>query len=108
MTDKQTTETTVSNITTPASAPSQNAKDAEKPFVKRNFIYMAISLLLIVVGFLLMTGSSNNNPAEFNTDIFSARRIIIGPGMAFIGFVAMAFAILYTPKRNQASNTGKE
>ncbi|MCM1319892.1 MAG: DUF3098 domain-containing protein [Muribaculaceae bacterium] len=69
-----------------------------RPFVKKNFIYMSISLLMIVVGFLLMTGSANGETAQFNNDIFSARRIVIGPTLAFLGFVAMAFAILYTPK----------
>lgn len=72
--------------------------EAQKPFVKLNFIFMGISLLLIIVGFLLMTGSANNDPAHFNYDIFSTRRIVVGPALAFIGFVAMAFSIVYSPK----------
>lgn len=76
--------------------------DARRPFVKKNFIFMGISLLMIVAGFLLMTGSANGDGAEFNADIFSTRRIVIGPAIAFLGFVAMAFAILYTPKHNKA------
>lgn len=71
--------------------------ESQKPFVKKNFIFMAISLAMIIVGFLLMTGSANNG-AGFNPDIFSARRIVVGPTLAFLGFVAMAFAILYSPK----------
>lgn len=77
-----------------------NAEDeARKPFVKKNFIFMAASLALIIIGFLLMTGSANGVDGKFNADIFSTRRIVIGPAIAFIGFVAMAFAILYTPKQ---------
>lgn len=72
-----------------------------KPFVKNNFIFMAVSLAMIVTGFLLMAGSANGNGPEFNEDIFSVRRIVIGPGIAFLGFVAMAFAILYTPAGKQ-------
>lgn len=72
--------------------------EMQKPFVKKNFIFMGVSMLLIVVGFLLMTGSSNNDPTQFNADIFSTRRIVVGPAMAFIGFVAMAFSIVYSPK----------
>lgn len=72
--------------------------DPQKPFVKKNFMFMAISLAMIVGGFLLMTGSPNGETAEFNADIFSTRRIVVGPAIAFLGFVAMAFAILYTPK----------
>ncbi|MCM1004919.1 MAG: DUF3098 domain-containing protein [Prevotella sp.] len=60
---------------------------------------MAVSLVMIIVGFLLMTGSANGEGSTFNYDIFSVRRIVVGPAIAFLGFVAMAFAILYTPKK---------
>lgn len=76
--------------------------DTQKPFVKKNFLFMGISLAMIIIGFLLMTDSANGESAEFNADIFSTRRIVIGPAIAFLGFVAMAFAILYTPKKDKA------
>lgn len=71
------------------------------PFVKKNIIFMCISFALIVIGFLLMLGSSNGSVSGFNYDIFSFRRIVLGPGIALIGFVAMAFAIIYTPKEKK-------
>ncbi|MDE5554437.1 MAG: DUF3098 domain-containing protein [Muribaculaceae bacterium] len=67
------------------------------PLTKNNFIGMAVAGLLIVVGFLLMLGGSST-PEEFNPDIFSARRIVVGPFLAFVGFVAMAIAIVIRPK----------
>lgn len=87
-----------------------NITNRQRPFEKQNLIFMGISFLLIVVGFLLMTGSSNSDPAHFNYDIFSTRRIVIGPAIAFIGFVAMAFSIIYTPKsdRDNKSDEAKE
>ncbi len=66
------------------------------PLTKKNFIGMAISGALIVIGFLLMLGGSST-PEEFNPDIFSARRIVVGPMLAFVGFVAMAVAIAVRP-----------
>ena len=71
----------------------------EFPLAKVNFILMAISGLLIVVGFLLMLGSQNSGET-FNYDIFSTRRIVVGPTMAFVGFVAMAIAIIYKKKKH--------
>ncbi|MBD5232130.1 MAG: DUF3098 domain-containing protein [Bacteroidales bacterium] len=71
----------------------------QKPFVKLNFIFMIVALVMIVLGFALMSGSANGDVPGFNEDIFSVRRIIIGPGIAFLGFVGMAFAIIYTPKQ---------
>lgn len=63
---------------------------------KINFILIGISFLIIVTGFLFMTGSAT--VLEFNPDIFSFRRITLGPMISFFGFLSMIFAILYKPK----------
>ena len=51
------------------------------PLTKKNFIAMAVSVGLIIVGFLLMLGGSST-VEEFNPDIFSTRRIVVGPFLA--------------------------
>ena len=70
------------------------------PLGKINFILMGICLLLIVIGFWLMTGSTNVGDT-FNNDIFESRRVTVGPIIAFLGFVLMAFAIIYRKKDKQ-------
>jgi uncharacterized membrane protein len=67
------------------------------PLGKINFILMAVCLVLIILGFLLMIGSSNTG-STFNYDIFASRRTVVGPFIAFIGFILMAFAIIYKGK----------
>lgn len=73
-------------------------KTGNLPLERPNFIAMAIAGALIVLGFILMLGGSST-VAEFNPDIFSTRRIVVGPCIAFIGFVAMAVAIIIDPAR---------
>lgn len=63
-----------------------------------NFIGMAIAGLMIVAGFLLMLGPSSTVD-RFEPDIFSTRRIVVGPLIAFLGFVAMAVAIMIDRKK---------
>ena len=63
---------------------------------KINLILIALGFVVIVIGFLLMTGSTT--VVEFNPDIFSTRRITIGPMVSFFGFLFIVFAILYKPK----------
>ena len=63
---------------------------------KINFILIGIGFLIIVTGFLLMTGSTTH--VEFNPEIFSQRRITVGPMISFFGFIFMVFAILFKPK----------
>jgi hypothetical protein len=70
----------------------------EKKFMisKMNYILIAIALGVIVLGFLLMTGEPSGE--IYNPDIFSTRRIVVGPMIAFAGFIFMIVAILYKPK----------
>lgn len=76
------------------------------PLAPANFIRMAIAGVLIVLGFILMAGGANEG-AEFNNDIFSTRRIIIGPAISFIGFVYMAFALNYKKKAKKEDKIEK-
>ena len=64
---------------------------------KRNLIFIAISVVIIVVGFALMVGEPSG-ATEYNPDIFSFRRITVGPMIAFFGFIMMIVAILWKKK----------
>lgn len=66
---------------------------------KQNLLLMAIAFVLIIIGFALMTGSTTTE--SFNEDIFSTRRLTVGPMLALFGFVAMIFAILWKPKSKE-------
>ena len=46
-----------------------------------------------------MLGGSSTVEGGFNPDIFSTRRIVVGPLLSFLGFLLMAFAILVDPKK---------
>ncbi|MBR5639609.1 MAG: DUF3098 domain-containing protein [Muribaculaceae bacterium] len=71
------------------------------PMGKMNYILMGVSLLLIVLGFILMSGSSNEG-ATFNNDVFSSRRIVVAPLITFLGFLCMIPAILYKGRKDTA------
>lgn len=73
------------------------------PLTKINFILMAICLLLIIIGFWLMTGDANVGDT-FNKNLFETSRVTTGPIIAFLGFVLMAFAIIYRKKDNDKPN----
>ena len=73
------------------------------PLGKINFILMGICLLLIIIGFWLMTGDANVGD-KFNENLFESSRVTTGPIIAFLGFVLMAFAIIYRKKDNKNEN----
>lgn len=63
---------------------------------KFNWILIAICLLVIVVGFFLTAGAPSGD--VYNPDIFSTRRITVGPMLSLAGFVGMIGAILFHKK----------
>lgn len=66
-------------------------------FGPKNYKVMAIGLVVIFMGFALMTGGGSDNPEVFNPEIFSWRRIRLAPTLVLIGFVIEVYAILLNP-----------
>lgn len=66
-------------------------------FDKLNFILLAVGMMIVIIGFLLMSGGGSTETA-YNPDIFSVRRIKVAPVVCFIGFVSMIYAIVRRPK----------
>ena len=65
---------------------------------KINGILIAISVVIIVLGFALMAGGPSGATA-YNPDIFSFRRITVGPMISLLGFIMMIVAILFKPRK---------
>ena len=66
-------------------------------FGRMNFILLAVGMVIVIIGFILMSGSSSSLEA-YNPDIFSARRIKVAPVVCFIGFVSMIYAVVHKSK----------
>ena len=75
-------------------------------FYKKNFILMGIGMVIIIIGFLLMSGPGSTETA-FEPDIFSVRRIKIAPAVCFYGFIFMIYGILRKPKDMNTDPTDK-
>lgn len=79
--------------------------EKDRPFSRINYYMMGGCLALIVLGFILMSGGGSTVENGFNPEIFSTRRIVVGPALSFIGFLLMAFAIVYTPSSRREKKT---
>ena len=64
---------------------------------KINLILILVSVVVIIAGVALMAGAPSG-ATEYNPDIFSVRRITVGPMVALAGFVLMVVAILFKKK----------
>ncbi|BEG99939.1 DUF3098 domain-containing protein [Bacteroides sedimenti] len=69
-------------------------------FGKSNFILLAIGMVIIILGFILMTGPSTTE-TTFQPDIFSVRRIKVAPMVCFLGFIFMIYGVVHKPKSDK-------
>ena len=74
---------------------------AEKDYLfnKRRYRFLILSILIIAIGFVLMSGGESTDPDIFNNEIYNFRRIRLAPLMVVLGFVLCIFSILYKDKK---------
>lgn len=85
----------------------ERESEHQMPLVRINFILMAAAAAMIIIGFLLMCGPGSTDTA-FNPDIFSTRRIVVGPTVAFLGFIFMGVAIMWPSKRDKNQESSND
>ena len=66
---------------------------------KKNYLISSIGLILILVGFIIMSGGESNDPNIFNKEIYNFRRIRIAPLLVLLGLGIQVYAILFSSKK---------
>ena len=68
---------------------------------KRNYVILIIGSILIIIGYILMSGKGSTL-AAYNPDIFSDLRIRVAPVICLIGYLLNGFGIIYHPKQDHS------
>lgn len=68
------------------------------PFHKENYLFLAIGVVLVIVGFLLMSGGGNENPEIYSDEVFSTRRITVAPIVVLSGLAVVMIGIFRKTK----------
>lgn len=61
-----------------------------------NYLLLAVGMIIVVVGFILMSGSGSNE-TTYDPDIFSSRRIFVAPLTCLFGFLFMIYGVMHKP-----------
>ena len=67
-------------------------------FEKVNYKILLIGIIVITLGFILMSGGGSDDPKVFNEDVFSFRRIRLAPTVVLIGFGITIYSIFKKSK----------
>jgi hypothetical protein len=68
-------------------------------FENINYKILLIGIVVIALGFILMSGGGSDDPKVFNEEIFNFRRIRLAPTVVLIGFGITIYSILKNPKK---------
>ena len=67
-------------------------------FNRRRYRLLFISAIIIIIGFLLMSGGESNNPEIFSNEIYNFRRIRLAPLVVILGYTICIITILKKSK----------
>ena len=68
-------------------------------FNKSRYKILFISIFIIGLGFIIMSGGESIDPDIFNNEIYNFRRIRVAPLIVVLGFILCIFSILYKDKK---------
>ena len=62
---------------------------------KKNYVFIIIGCLVVILGFILMSGGGSENPNVFQEEeLFSFRRITLAPFMVMLGYGVVLYGIM--------------
>ena len=80
-------------------------KSPELLFGKENYILLIAGAVILIIGFMLMSGGGSESLDHFDeSEIFSPRRITVAPLTIMLGFIVVFYAILRKPRQQENGN----
>ena len=83
-------------VTPTKSAATTNVVTDTKEFAfgRENYILLIASIVIVIIGYMLMSGGKATDPTVFTGEIFSFRRITLAPIVVMMGYTLGVYAIV--------------
>ena len=72
----------------------EDSKNSGFAFGRENYKWLIISVVVLLLGFALMSGGGSDDPKIFSEAIFCPVRITVAPLLVMCGYVLGIFAIM--------------
>lgn len=89
--------TTNKNVTTT----KENKLNLQLAFGPINYIMMVAGIVILAIGYILLSGGGSDDPNTFNPAMFDVRRLTVAPILIVLGFAVEIFAIMYKGKKKE-------
>ena len=71
------------------------------PITPKGLKYLLVGLLVMVSGYILMSGGGSDDPQVFNYAMFDFRRLVVAPIVIILGIIIEVVAIMGVFKGNK-------
>ena len=71
------------------------------PITPKGLKYLLVGLIVMVSGYILMSGGGSDDPQVFNYAMFDFRRLVVAPIVIILGIVIEIVAIMGVFKSNK-------
>lgn len=71
------------------------------PITPKGLKYLLVGLLVMVSGYILMSGGGSDDPQVFNYAMFDFRRLVVAPVVIILGIIIEVVAIMGVFKGNK-------
>ena len=86
----------------------KNTPKAVFAFGPMNYILMGVGIVLLGLGYILLSGGGSDDPNVFNPAMFDNRRLVAAPIFIVLGLVVEICAIMFRPKDNNNQKTQED
>ena len=96
------------NANTSAASKANDLKTNDKSnekfvFGTMNYILMGIGIVLLILGYILLSGGGSDDPNVFNAEMFNARRLVVAPIVITAGLIVEICAIMFRNKKKNSA-----
>ena len=63
-------------------------------FGRKNYLALGVGIVVLILGYILLSGGGSDDPAIFSEEIFNTRRLVVAPIVVLAGYSTVFYAIL--------------
>ncbi|MDR0605953.1 MAG: DUF3098 domain-containing protein [Bacteroidales bacterium] len=71
------------------------------PFGKLNYILLLLGIIVLAIGYILLSGGGSEDPAIYSDAIFGTRRLTVAPITLLVGIIIGLISILIKVKPSE-------
>lgn len=80
---------------------SKNTTKFSFAFERINYILMGIGIVVLLLGYILLSGGGSDDPNVFNSAMFDNRRLVVAPILITLGLLIEIVAILFKSNKKK-------